>query len=151
MQNPVAAYEEGVAHIINNWTALTLAVEHGWGGRDSQKKRSFFISHVLTEVCPFTGKASCGNDRDTLADLMADYLSEKFNMDLDDDSDLEVANWILKLKESLTKGDATVVQRIGTHTPSNLEMCRTTAGPDDDGCSDDNDDMDDGDDGDGGD
>lgn len=41
------AFEEGVSLILQNWTALKLAVEQDWGGVESVEKREWFIDVVV--------------------------------------------------------------------------------------------------------
>lgn len=43
-QNVRPAFEEGVSLICSNWTALGLAVENEWGGRNSREKADQLIA-----------------------------------------------------------------------------------------------------------
>ena len=42
------AFEEGVSLICSNWTALGLAVENEWGGRNSREKADHLIADTVT-------------------------------------------------------------------------------------------------------
>ena len=41
------AFREGVRSIFRQWTALDLAVHHGWGGHSSQEKAERLVDDVL--------------------------------------------------------------------------------------------------------
>ena len=41
------AFEEGTALIFSRWTALELAVENEWGGRNSRQKADELIAEAL--------------------------------------------------------------------------------------------------------
>jgi pre-rRNA-processing protein TSR2 len=40
-------FEEGVKLLLSKWTALQLAVENRWGGRDSVEKANDAIDEIL--------------------------------------------------------------------------------------------------------
>ena len=42
-----AAFTSGVTSVFSQWTALELAVVHGWGGTDSKKKADALLDDVL--------------------------------------------------------------------------------------------------------
>ena len=42
----VAKFERAIAVIIYSWTALSLAVEHQWGGPESDDKRAWVAGIV---------------------------------------------------------------------------------------------------------
>ena len=41
------AFEEGVSLVCSNWTALGLAVENEWGGRNSREKADQLIADTI--------------------------------------------------------------------------------------------------------
>ena len=41
------AFEEGVARVFGRWTALSLAVDNGWGGGDSKAKAEQLMRDVI--------------------------------------------------------------------------------------------------------
>jgi hypothetical protein len=47
---PAAArpsFEEGLALVMHRWTALNLAIEHGWGGTSSAAKAEELYANLL--------------------------------------------------------------------------------------------------------
>lgn len=47
-------FEEGLALVLRRWTALSLAVEHGWGGPQSAAKAEELYANLLEWF--YTGK-----------------------------------------------------------------------------------------------
>lgn len=43
----LGAFKEGVESIFRQWTALELAVHHGWGGIKSEEKAHNLVAEVL--------------------------------------------------------------------------------------------------------
>jgi len=41
------AFKQGVGSVLRQWTALELAVSHGWGGTNSQHKADELLEDVL--------------------------------------------------------------------------------------------------------
>lgn len=42
------AFKQGVSSVFRQWTALELAVQHGWGGVDSEHKANELLLDVLS-------------------------------------------------------------------------------------------------------
>jgi hypothetical protein len=57
------AFKQGVSSVFRQWTALELAVSHGWGGMDSQHKADELLLDVLHM---FNGKERIYKDVRTL-------------------------------------------------------------------------------------
>ena len=41
-------FQEGIGLVLSRWSALQLAVENEWGGRDSRRKVELLCSDILT-------------------------------------------------------------------------------------------------------
>jgi hypothetical protein len=55
-----AALGEGISLVFGRWTALQMAVENQWGGRDSRAKADQLAASILSWFCHFKGKyCSC--------------------------------------------------------------------------------------------
>ena len=50
-----AALGEGIRLVFGRWTALQMAVENQWGGRDSRAKADNFAASVLSWLCNSKG------------------------------------------------------------------------------------------------
>ena len=46
-EGAIEAFKEGVKSVFNQWTALELAVHHGWGGVNSSEKSQGLIQEVI--------------------------------------------------------------------------------------------------------
>lgn len=94
-------------------TVLTLAVNQGWGGRQSEQKRAELFQGVI-EL--FKSKDKKSEDVEKLADWLYEQVSTKFNCDIEDESDIEVAHILVKLFQSLSKGDETFFHEVMNHS-----------------------------------
>jgi len=77
-----AALGEGIGLVFGRWTALQMAVENQWGGRDSRAKADNFAASVLSWLCNSKGP----HYFEDLADMMDAEISELFNADFQDNS-----------------------------------------------------------------
>ncbi|KAF8664987.1 hypothetical protein HU200_054308 [Digitaria exilis] len=105
------AFGEGIGLVWGRWTALQMAVENQWGGRDSRAKADQFGESILSWFCGSKGTHSSFSTHspiiysslrrdpvcfsgphyyEDLVDMMYDYLSENFNADFEDNSVEEV-------------------------------------------------------------
>ncbi|OEH74215.1 hypothetical protein cyc_05210 [Cyclospora cayetanensis] len=48
-QDPTEVFKRAVASVLAQWTLLNLAVEQGWGGRESYKKRQLLYEDLVSE------------------------------------------------------------------------------------------------------
>ena len=60
---------------------------------------------------------------DNLADLLYNEVSTRFSMELEDESELEVAQWIIDLHQSLGRRDIGVLEQIRQHSGCALGKC----------------------------
>ena len=45
-----AVFQEGVGLVLSRWSALQLAIENEWGGRDSRLKAEQLVSDIISWV-----------------------------------------------------------------------------------------------------
>jgi len=82
----VEAFETVLDEILASWTALDLAVGHYDGPlRDAQEKRAVLLESISDAVRQEKYEL---ND---IAEFINDYMYENFSMDLDDNSQFDVA------------------------------------------------------------
>nr|CAB3493812.1 unnamed protein product [Digitaria exilis] len=77
-----AALGEGIGLVFGRWTALQIAVENQWGGRDSRAKADQLAASILSWFCNSRGP----HYFEDLADMMDAQISELFNADFEDNS-----------------------------------------------------------------
>ncbi|KAJ2829516.1 rRNA accumulation- protein [Coemansia erecta] len=106
-----AAFVEGVDHILSKWTALELAVQHEWGGRNTQEKRDNLVDEIADY---FDGLARKGQAPETtdLEELLLDILDEDFSITLEDASEKEVARIICQLFSECRHSNFSTVDRL---------------------------------------
>ncbi|XP_030040096.2 uncharacterized protein LOC115455610 [Manduca sexta] len=84
--------------VLNNWTALQLAVEHGMGapgGEKTAQLMSVYIARYCVENVV---------DKDELAEVIEDLMDEEFDTVCHDNSPKEVATLLLLYLELLKDG-----------------------------------------------
>mmetsp|Transcript_56579 Transcript_56579/g.104727 ORF Transcript_56579/g.104727 Transcript_56579/m.104727 type:complete len:228 (-) Transcript_56579:86-769(-) len=109
------AYYEALDKIFSNWTVLVLAVEQGWGGRDSRAKRQQLRDEVRDVLAAGARKRrpmSYENvdDVNSLADFLGQRLLDLYYVDVEDGSDAEVAALCLRLQNTCQSGDLSFVE-----------------------------------------
>ncbi|KZF21082.1 hypothetical protein L228DRAFT_262139 [Xylona heveae TC161] len=93
-------FDMAIALALANWPALTLAVQNQWGGPDSADKRDWFAGAVsdLFLSDPET-------DAQDVEDMLLQVMNDEFDVNVDDDSALAVANEILLLRKDAFEGN----------------------------------------------
>eukprot|EP00927_Polykrikos_kofoidii_P069956 TRINITY_DN65717_c0_g1_i1.p1 TRINITY_DN65717_c0_g1~~TRINITY_DN65717_c0_g1_i1.p1 ORF type:complete len:211 (+),score=49.64 TRINITY_DN65717_c0_g1_i1:105-737(+) len=123
---------EALSKIFSGWTLMNLAVEQGWGGRDSRSKCAQFKDEVVQRLVAGSRKKRppCHTNQDDLQEL-ADFLYERifdlFNCEADDSSDTEVAGLCLRLFNTCRAGDVSFAQQFLQTCPSgpvDLSKCQ---------------------------
>ncbi|OOQ85242.1 putative pre-rRNA processing protein [Penicillium brasilianum] len=93
--------------VLNNWPALTLAVQSNWGGPTSGDKRDWLcgaISEMLNER-PET-------DAEDLEDVLIQVMNDEFEVMIDDESAGNVAAEIMEFKAQTTRGEFGAIQEL---------------------------------------
>ncbi|CAD2084547.1 pre-rRNA-processing protein TSR2, putative [Plasmodium vinckei lentum] len=109
---------EGINLIFEKWTVLRLAVTNNWGGTASEEKKKKLIEYVHNYVLSNTAP------KDKLCDYLRDEINTLFNVDLDDDSDIEVSDLILDLYKDLKNNNLEMIEKIRNIQESDLNSCR---------------------------
>ncbi|CDJ64194.1 hypothetical protein, conserved [Eimeria necatrix] len=92
-------FREAAAAVLAQWTLLNLAVEQGWGGRDSHRKRQKLYEDLIAEF-----RENKNVDVEDLACTLSERLASDFSVSVEDDSDLEVAQLLVDLHEQISRG-----------------------------------------------
>lgn len=93
--------------VLNNWPALTLAVQSNWGGPTSADKRDWLcgaISDMLKER-PET-------DAEDLEDVLIQVMNDEFEVLVDDDSAGNVALEIMEFRGQTARGEFGAIQEL---------------------------------------
>jgi pre-rRNA-processing protein TSR2 len=114
-------FEGGVALTLALWPALTLAVQEGWGGPDSDDKRDWFagaVAELFPELKDQPPNASMkkeapeGPDIETVETRLLQVMLDEFEVNIQDDSGFEVAEQILRLWVQCCQGRFTEVEEL---------------------------------------
>ncbi|KAL6897028.1 Pre-rRNA-processing protein TSR2 domain-containing protein [Trichoderma evansii] len=107
-------FEQAVACALHLWPALTLSVQNNWGGPDSADKRDWFAGAVVdlfsefADAQPGETKATNAADEPDMEDVetvLLQVMIDEFEVNIDDDSGLEVARSIVKARSQCAIGD----------------------------------------------
>ncbi|GIX61734.1 pre-rRNA-processing protein TSR2, putative [Babesia caballi] len=100
MSDAVEAFRAACRSVMGCWTALNLAVENGWGGDQSAQKREELIALVI-DFC--LSKKQLYTDE--VEDLLLDRMQTLFCVDIEDESDVEIARLLVRLHNTCSAGD----------------------------------------------
>ncbi|CAP80644.1 Pc12g10170 [Penicillium rubens Wisconsin 54-1255] len=92
---------------LNNWPALSLAVQSNWGGPNSSEKRDWLcgaISDMLADR-PET-------DAVDLEEVLIQVMNDEFDVAVDDESAADVADLIMELKAQTDRGEFGTIQQM---------------------------------------
>jgi pre-rRNA-processing protein TSR2 len=136
------AFVEAARALLRRWTALGLAVANQWGGPESESK----AEQLLEETLQLFEAHGSHVSHSYLSQLLAEAMSDDFCVQLEDDSDQQLASELIALhsdclSNSLSKAQD-VLQRdfSSNHAPPGLALSR--ADPDENN-NEDNDAIDD--------
>ncbi|KAI8475813.1 MAG: Pre-rRNA-processing protein TSR2-domain-containing protein [Monoraphidium minutum] len=101
------AFEEGVAAVFTQWTALCLAVEGEWGGPHSVDKANQIIQDVIDW---FYEKKE--HHVDQLEVELDEALVADFNTECEDGSPKQVATTLVQLHQQLLQGDTSLLEQL---------------------------------------
>lgn len=107
-QDRQAYFDNSIWYTLALWPALTVAVQNSFGGPDSADKRDWFAGAVsdLFTTHPHT-------DHDDLVVFLLQVMQDEFDVNVEDDSEEEVAGRIVGLrKKVLGEGDMGVFKEL---------------------------------------
>ncbi|XP_004923063.1 uncharacterized protein LOC101739155 [Bombyx mori] len=84
--------------VLNNWTALQLAVEHGMGAPGGEKTAQLMAVYIARYCVENVV------DRDELAEVIEDLMDEEFDTVCHDESPKEIANLLILYLTLLKEG-----------------------------------------------
>jgi len=120
----VPVFDEAIRRVFSNWTLLRLAVDQGWGGRNSNQKANQLQLEIVERLAEGARRKrvpSYTNESDVqdLADYIFRRLDELFNTEADDGSEEEIAAICLRLHNTCSQGDMSFAQTFVEKCPQN--------------------------------
>ncbi|CAM1501934.1 Fc.00g039180.m01.CDS01 [Cosmosporella sp. VM-42] len=114
-------FEQAVAYALHLWPALTLSVQNNWGGPDSSDKRDWFAGAIVelfpefTDTPPAkTAKVLQEPDLEDVETVLLQVMVDEFEVNVDDDSGMEVATQIMKARAGCALGQFEEVENLRT-------------------------------------
>lgn len=101
------AFDSGIWYALALWPALHVACQNSWGGPDSAEKRDWFAGAV-SEL--FAGRKD--TDSEDLEVFLLQIMQDEFECNVEDETEVEVAQTILKLRQTLLEGDLSAFQKL---------------------------------------
>ncbi|KAJ5225841.1 hypothetical protein N7468_007066 [Penicillium chermesinum] len=95
----------GITLAINNWPALTLAVQSNWGGPNSADKRAWLCGAISDMIAdrPET-------DAEDLEDVLIQVMNDEFDAVVDDESAAKVGTEIMEMRAQTGRGEFAEIQ-----------------------------------------
>ncbi|KAJ2374396.1 rRNA accumulation- protein [Coemansia sp. RSA 2607] len=105
------AFIEGVDHVLEKWTALSLAVTNMWGGEKTKEKRDNMVDEIVEHFDGIAAKKKTPEATD-LEDMLLDIMDEDFNISLEDQSEKEVAKILITIYNECRTGNFSTVDKL---------------------------------------
>ena len=102
------AFKEGLAGLLNRWTALQLAITNEWGGAESVQKGET----MREELEDWFLRRRGGKYAEDLEELLVEILGDDFCVQCEDGSPREVAHIACAMFEQTAAGDYTTARDI---------------------------------------
>jgi len=99
-----AKFELGVSLALHSWQALSIAVENETGGPDSEDRRDSLAGELVDIL-----SSDPNLDKEDLQVILLQAMDDIFNVDLEDESEKEVATLIIRIRRETRNGDFSTV------------------------------------------
>ncbi|GLT59805.1 hypothetical protein SLA2020_326030 [Shorea laevis] len=133
----VPVFQEGIGLHLSRWSALQMAVENEWGGRDSRRKADLLVSDVFS----FFANSKEPLYIDDLENILEESLLS-LNTMAEDGSIEEVAEKLMVMHEECLEGNYQSIEKMRATNPPPVTHVRQVKDDDDhhddDGMGDDN-------------
>lgn len=97
-----------------------MALESGWGGKDSQLKRSQLKTLLIDYLCAHKTVYA-----DEIQEILFNFMNDSFYTNLEDNSDKEIADILTTLHGQLQNGDLTLLNALETQiNPCKIDICQ---------------------------
>jgi hypothetical protein len=113
---------EAVNLCLENWTALKLAVDMGWG---EEEDKSNLIQSLTDYILQFEVNSS------DVSNFLEDAMESKFSVVLEDNSAEDIANILLKVYQEHMKGQNEEISKLRRLQSADTETCTKVKPPPD--------------------
>jgi pre-rRNA-processing protein TSR2 len=100
-------FEQGIWHALYNWDPLKVAVQNEWGGPDSEDKRDW-LAGAISEIF----ETSPETDALDIEVVLLQALQDEFDIRLEDETEVGVAQEIMRIKMETGEGNFSTVDAL---------------------------------------
>ncbi|KAI7751220.1 hypothetical protein M8C21_021289 [Ambrosia artemisiifolia] len=118
---------EGIDLLLGRWSALQMAIQNEWGGRDTRQK----AQQLAVDVYRWLIKPAEALYVDELENLLDDFMLS-LNTEIDDGSIEEVADNLLIMHEECLEGNFASIERLRQSIPNVNHRMQVVNGGEDD-------------------
>ncbi|KAJ0816310.1 putative pre-rRNA-processing protein TSR2 [Helianthus annuus] len=118
---------EGIDLLLGRWSALQMAIQNEWGGRDTRQK----AQQLAVDVYHWLIRPAEALYVDELEDLLDDFMLS-LNTEIDDGSIDEVADNLMIMHEECLEGNFASIERLRQSIPAANHRMQVVNGGDDD-------------------
>ncbi|MQM05372.1 hypothetical protein Taro_038184 [Colocasia esculenta] len=115
------AMAEGISLVLSRWAALQMAVEKGWGGRDSHRKSRDLAAALLSWFDESKGRSLKPHvllhHIDDLESMLDEFMVLSFNTEVEDGSIEEVAEQLMIMHEDVQQGNFEHIEKLKRSNP----------------------------------
>lgn len=104
---PAAYLDLGITLAIHSWPALTMAVQSNWGGPTAGDKRDWLCGAISDMV-----KERPETDAEDLEDVLGQVMNDEFDVVVDDESAVPVAENIMEVRAQVARGEFGPIQEM---------------------------------------
>lgn len=115
--------QEAVQLCLDNWTALNLALDMGWGEPD---QKSLFIQELSNYILHYEVEP------EDIQNLLEDTMEQKFSVILEDDSAKDISLILFKVLQEHFDGRDQEISRLRKLKVVDTELCQKTGNKDKD-------------------
>ncbi|KAJ0855596.1 putative pre-rRNA-processing protein TSR2 [Helianthus annuus] len=126
---PEAAIQlrEGIGLLLGRWSALQMAIQNEWGGRDTRQR----AQQLTLDIYQWLIRPSEGLYVDELEDLLDDFMLS-LNTEIDDGSIEEIAENLMIMHEECLEGNFASIGRLRQSVPTSNQQIQVVKGGEDD-------------------
>ncbi|XP_068666914.1 uncharacterized protein [Aristolochia californica] len=106
---------EGISLVLSRWTALQMAIENEWGGRDSRQKSDQLASDILS----WFAQTKETHYIDDLENILDESMVLSFHTEIEDGSVEEIAERLMIMHEDCLQGNFEFIEKLRNSSPVN--------------------------------
>ncbi|XP_071707100.1 uncharacterized protein [Rutidosis leptorrhynchoides] len=119
--------KEGIDLLLGRWSALQMAIQNEWGGRDTRQK----AQQLAVDIYHWLIRPAEALYVDELENLLDDFMLS-LNTEIDDGSIEEISDNLMIMHEECLEGNFVSIERLRQSIPTTNHRMQVVNGGDDD-------------------